>query len=318
MGNLKPDTFDGSTPVEEWLETLEDCASVNGIIDDDVKLAVFARSFVRGQVRTFVHSIPSERKKSYLKLKEDLTLEYGKPLGDLEYITELSFTKQTREDTVHSFGRKIENLTKKAYPNMDKKSLNSVMISSFLQGLLQNDIRSRIQDFIKHNTTAAAGVTTMPSFEKVLDESRQLVRHWKSDNKIKNEVSFVQAIDPLVGEKLEYKGNNSTDIRSSMEEHLEDIFQDITLEDGSPIVQHLRFKKSNVNTSKFKLKTMKSNTDSDIECWSCYEYGHVSANCPNIKPECGRCKSNSHKWQDCKVPNRVLREKVQKLGNEKA
>ena len=151
----------------------------------DSKKATFARTFLRGAARSYVFSLSKEKKENWTNLQKELLVEYGKQEGDISYVKEFSNRIQKKGESIQSFGRTLEGLCSKAYPLLDLNGKNSILVSSFIKGLLDVGMCARVQDYIKAHprvvTVKGVSTTHLPLFEDLLSVSKSYYTHWNEN-----------------------------------------------------------------------------------------------------------------------------------------
>jgi len=111
---FKPDTYDGTTPLREFLAQFNLVARAN-CWNDGAKAYVLA-SNLRGEARSILESIENLERLEFSELVSKLELRFGENLNAQNYYTQFTSRKQNFGEDFAALGADLERLSRLAYP----------------------------------------------------------------------------------------------------------------------------------------------------------------------------------------------------------
>ncbi|XP_071578115.1 uncharacterized protein [Temnothorax nylanderi] len=122
---LKPDTYDGTTPLQEYFSQLSMIARANRW--DDATKTVALASSLRERARSILETVQDVERLSFAELRTKLELRFGEGYSSQNSYSALTNRKQKFGEDLTAFGSDIERLSRLAYPsapmNCEIKSL---------------------------------------------------------------------------------------------------------------------------------------------------------------------------------------------------
>ena len=140
---LKPDIFDGSVPLREYLSQFSLIARANSW--DDARKSIALAASLRGKARSVLESIENLDEMSYEELKSKLELRFGDSLLSQNYYSLFTSRKQRRGEDYASFGAELERLSHLAYPECSFSVREKIACAQFVSALADNFVRRTLQ-----------------------------------------------------------------------------------------------------------------------------------------------------------------------------
>jgi len=140
---FKPDTFDGSVPLREYLTQFDLIARINAW-PDEVKAVALASS-LRGKARAVLDGVSEVEDLKFEELRSRLELHFGE--GHLAQTFYMQFInrKQKPLEELAALGADIERLSRLAYPECTKEIRDKVACAQFIAALSNGFIRRTLQ-----------------------------------------------------------------------------------------------------------------------------------------------------------------------------
>ena len=140
---IKPDKFDGSTPLATFLGQMRTCAEYNRWSEDD-KLA-HLRISLKGTAAELLSADGTEYT-SYEQLVDKLKQRYGTEGQLTLYRTQLRTRRRGKDESLQSLYLDISRLARLAYPGRHSEHGDSVEVDAFIDALQDSKLELRIRD----------------------------------------------------------------------------------------------------------------------------------------------------------------------------
>jgi len=137
---LKPDTFDGTVPLREFLTQFNLIARTNAW-SDEVKAVALASS-LRGKARAVLDGISEIESLKFEELRSKLELYFGEGHLAQTYYTQFTNRKQKSFEDLAAVNSDIERL---AYPECTKKVRDKIACAQFIAALTDGFIKRTLQ-----------------------------------------------------------------------------------------------------------------------------------------------------------------------------
>ncbi|KYN29444.1 hypothetical protein ALC57_01111 [Trachymyrmex cornetzi] len=137
---LKPDTFDGSVPLREFIAQFDLIARANRW-DVETKAVVLA-SCLRGKARAVLESVQNL---DFVELKSKLELCFGEAQSLQNYYSQFTNRKQKFGESIASFGSDIERLSQLAYLECSDEVRDKIAYAQFVSALSDGFMRRALQ-----------------------------------------------------------------------------------------------------------------------------------------------------------------------------
>jgi len=140
---FKPDTFDGSVPLREYLTQFDLIAQINAW-PDEVKVVALATG-LRGKARAVLDGVSELRELKFEELRSRLELHFGEGHLVQTFYTQFTSRKQKPFEELAALGADIERLSRLAYPECTKEIRDKVACAQFIAALSDGFIRRTLQ-----------------------------------------------------------------------------------------------------------------------------------------------------------------------------
>lgn len=129
-----PQTFDGVTSWEDWIEHFERVSVVNDWTDDATKLK-WLQVRLTGRAATAYKRFPDDAKASYDASKDALKNRFEPESKKEIYIIELQTRKRRKGEDWAAFGEDVRILAEKAYPGLQVEAQETLALNHYLSQL---------------------------------------------------------------------------------------------------------------------------------------------------------------------------------------
>jgi len=248
---LKPDTYDGSVALNEFLVQFELIARANHW-SGDAKTAILVSS-LRGKAREVLENVEDLENLSYDELKSKLELRFGETRSSQNYYSQFTNRRQKFGEDIASFGSDLERLSRLAYPECSQTIRDKIACAQFV---------SALSDRFVSRTLQLEGVTSL----RIAIERAKTI-------KLIQENSFEQKKKSIsIGDKGESKNDNNFNKNFNWK------VKDYNKNYGN----NNKGKEGNFNKNKFgeNEKNERRKIGNGKECWECGKEGHFRSECP--------------------------------------
>ncbi|KYN21733.1 hypothetical protein ALC57_05894 [Trachymyrmex cornetzi] len=242
---LKPDTFDGSGPLQEFFAQFDLIAYANRW-ERKIKTAVLI-SCLRRKARAVLENIQNLEDLEYAELKAKLELRFGEAHSLQNYYTQFTNRKQRFGESIAAFGSDIERLTRLAYPECSNLMRDKIACAQFVSTLSDGYIKRALQmEGVAFLRLAIERAKTMQLIQGTCFGNKKENNFYLENRKRKN---FNEGKDEL--KEIDKKRENNKEKND----------------------------KANKN-GKFFLNKNEIKTGKKRECWECDKEGHFRSECP--------------------------------------
>jgi len=239
---LKPDTFDGSVPWNEFLVQFELIARANRW-SNDAKTAILV-SCLRGKARVVLESVQNLESLSFDELKSRLELHFGETHSSQNYYSQFTNRRQKFGEEIASFGSDLERLARLAYPECSQTIRDKIACAQFVSALFDRFVSRNLQlEGVTSLREAIVRAKTIKSIQESDFEQRK--RRINFENKDRNRSDFNRDVK-------DYKKNFNNNFKGKFKQN--------------------KFAE-NENSKKKEIEKRK-------ECWECGKEGHFRSECP--------------------------------------
>ena len=141
---LKPDTFDGTAPLREFLAQFLLIARAN--LWTEAEKAVVLASCLRGKARSLLESCADGIKSlTYAELTEKLELRFGEGHLSQNYYSLFTNRKQRFGEEYVALGSDLERLSRLAYPECTYAVRDKIACSQFVSALFDGFVKRTLQ-----------------------------------------------------------------------------------------------------------------------------------------------------------------------------
>lgn len=167
---MKPQTYDGSDDLDEYLTQFNLVAELNGW-DYETKSLFLASSMVGG-TRALLCELEPRQRKDYISIVNALQNRYGSINRAEVYRSKLQGKVLGKNETLPELAQTIRKLTRKAYPSATNEVIDLLAMDYFIDAIPDTDIRLRLREVGPKTIGEAEQVAVRLDAHKVADKSR--------------------------------------------------------------------------------------------------------------------------------------------------
>lgn len=239
---LKPDTFDGSTPLREFFSQFNLIARASRW-NEETKTAVLV-SCLRGKARAVLENVQDLDNFKFAELKSKLELRFGEIHSLQSYYCQFTNRKQKFGENFAAFGAEIERLSQFAYPECPHSVRDKIACAQFVSAISDGFIRRTLQlEGISSLKVAIERAKTVKSIQESYFEQKKR-SNFNFYKRKENYFSLRKGESDVEKEEKQGKDGNKS-----------------------------KFIKQNGNGKRYENKNR-------MECWLCGKEGHLRFECP--------------------------------------
>lgn len=140
---MKPDIFDGSVPLREFLSQFSLIARAN--LWNDATKSIALAACLRRKARAILETVESLEELSFEELKSKLELRFGKENLTQNYYSLFTNRRQKFGEDLASFGAELEKFSRLAYPECPFSVRDKIACAQFISALSDNFIKRTLQ-----------------------------------------------------------------------------------------------------------------------------------------------------------------------------
>ena len=141
--SLKPNTFDGVSPWEDYKAQFDLIAELNSW-EDETK-AVYLAASLKGHAQAVLGDLDERRRRDFTSLVAALSSRFGAEHQTELYRTQLKTLLRKKEQTLPELAQTTRRLTRQAYPEATEGIRETLARDHFIDALPDADVRWRIQ-----------------------------------------------------------------------------------------------------------------------------------------------------------------------------
>ncbi|KMQ87965.1 hypothetical protein RF55_12625 [Lasius niger] len=251
---LKPDSYDGSVPLREFLTQFNLIARANRWSDSSKTVALAA--CLRGKARSVLDGIFEIENLSFEEIKSKLELRFGEGHLAQTYYTQFTNRKQKFSEDIVTLGSDIERLSRLAYPECTHEVRDKIACTQFVAALSNGFIKQTLQ------------LENVSSLKPAIERAMAI--------KVIQENSFTK------NENMKFNREKRNFVRNSEKSNDKKEVEKKNIEK-----RRRPFKKNFNGNNKQNNNNFKQQKK---ECWKCGALGHFRSECPS---EISEAKENS-------------------------
>ncbi|XP_077256491.1 uncharacterized protein LOC143894221 [Temnothorax americanus] len=140
---LKPDTYDGTTPLQEYFSQLSLIARANHW--DDATKTIALASSLRGKARSVLETVQDVERLDFAELKTKLELRFREGRQSQNCYVVFTSRKQKFGEDLATFGSEIDKLSRLAYSECPYELRDKIACAQFITAVSDNFIRRALQ-----------------------------------------------------------------------------------------------------------------------------------------------------------------------------
>lgn len=165
--NLKPDTYDGTTPLREYLNQFNLIARANNWNNEKKMVALAAA--LRGKATSVLNCFKDSETFDLTTLLEKLEARFGEHLGSSSYSLFQNRRQKLGED-LPTLAADIEKLASLAYPEVSLEVQDKIACSQFITGIYHVGVRETLQ--LEHITSLKVALTRALEVKAIKEQNR--------------------------------------------------------------------------------------------------------------------------------------------------
>ncbi|CAL1672121.1 unnamed protein product [Lasius platythorax] len=245
---LKPENFDGSVPLREFLAQFDLIARANGWNSCQKTLALAA--CLRGKAWTVLDGVSEIENLEFADLKSKLELRFGEGHLAQTYYTQFTNRRQKISEDLASLGADLERLSRLAYPECSHEVRDKIACAQFIAALSDGFVKRTLQ--LESISSLKSAIERAMAVKVIQENSFSKNKNYQNENFGKhNKFNKYNKFNKFDKEKNE---NNETKEKE---------------------IDKKKFQNKNQNFQRNGPKTKK-------ECWQCGAEGHFRSECPSL------------------------------------
>jgi len=194
---LKPDTYDGSVSLNEFLIQFKLIARANRWTLE-AKTAILI-SCLRGKARTVLERVSDLENLSYNELKSKLELRFGETNSLQNYYFQFTNRRQKFGEDIASLGSDLERLSQLAYPECSQIIRDKIACAQFVSALSDRFVSRTLQlEGITFLREAIVRAETIKSIQRSNFEQRK--KNVNFEGRRKTEITLI-LVEILIGRR---------------------------------------------------------------------------------------------------------------------
>lgn len=156
---IRPEPFTGATPFNDFIDGFEKASLVNKWTEDEKK--VWIAALIQGPAASGYNDLTAEQKVDFQTLVQALRSTYEPPEKLALHKAELKSRKRKPGEQISDLLTNVKDLVRLAYPNLPPEARADIVLDSFTDALLPEDLRLSVkQSLPKTPDQAARNATT--------------------------------------------------------------------------------------------------------------------------------------------------------------
>jgi hypothetical protein len=156
MPRMKPSSYDGQTPYEDYEVQFHMLADLNGWTDE-VK-ALYLAGCLSGSARSVLNDMDPKARYNYRKLNEALRERFGTDDQSELFKAKLRNRVKSKDETLQELAHDVRRLVRLAYPKAPARTHNDLTKDQFIEALGDGEVRWSVFQARPKNITEALKV----------------------------------------------------------------------------------------------------------------------------------------------------------------
>ena len=167
---LKPQTYDGSDDLDEYLAQFNIVAELNNW--SYTTKSLFLASSIVGNARAILCELDSEKRRDFDSIVYVLQNRYGSVHKAEIFRSRLQSRTLGRNETIPELAQSVRKLTRKAYPGASSEVVDLLALDYFVDAISDTDIRLRLREVGPKSISEAERIAVRLDAHKEADKSR--------------------------------------------------------------------------------------------------------------------------------------------------
>ena len=176
---MKPQTYDGTEDLDEYLTHFNIIAKLNGW-SKEAKSLHLAGSLA-GSARALLNDLDPQKREDYESLVEALTHRYGNVNRAAVFKSQLQTRMKRKDESIPELAQSVVKLARKAYPKANPEMVDVLAVDHFIDAFPQSDIRLKLKEKDPKNIMEAEKLAvTLEAFDQADKYKQKNVRFVES------------------------------------------------------------------------------------------------------------------------------------------
>lgn len=167
---LKPQTYDGSDDLDEYLAQFNIVAELNNW--SYTTKSLFLASSIVGGARAILCELDNEKRRDFDSIVYVLQNRYGSVHKAEIFRSHLQSRTLGRNETIPELAQSVRKLTRKAYPSASSEVVDLLALDYFVDAIPDTDIRLRLREVGPKSINEAERIAVRLDAHKEADKSR--------------------------------------------------------------------------------------------------------------------------------------------------
>jgi len=176
---LKPDNFDGTTPLREFFSQFELIARANRWNNEIKTIALV--TCLRGKARAVLECVENIESINYAEIKAKLELRFGEAYLAQSYYSLFTNRRQKLDEDEATLGSDIERLSQLAYPECSHQVREKIACAQFVSALSNKFVRRTLQ--LEGVSSLKIAVQRAMAIKVILDSDSEKGKNYGNYNK---------------------------------------------------------------------------------------------------------------------------------------
>ncbi|VDI48101.1 Hypothetical predicted protein [Mytilus galloprovincialis] len=283
---VMPDVFTGDEWTD-WLFQFESCSSLNDWNDGLKCKFIIVR--LKGTAGKVLSDLDDDTKKDWTKLKAELTARFDTTTRPDLYKSEFMGRRKKPSETYLEMGNSIRTLARKAYPSLSNNVRDELAKDQFLRGLDKTELALKVRH----------------ANPKTLDEAIRMTLEWEAvekdvkDTNTAPEQKILATMTEETGACASINPSKTDELIGLMTEMMK-----LMKEDKERTTVSSRYQPRGRGGYG---RGQRGGNQKDLQCWTCYDFGHTSRECHKNRQTgkrgkpggCWTCGRPGHMSRDC-------------------
>lgn len=316
---IKPTTYDGTSPWNDYAVQFEMLAEMNGW--DERTQALYLAASLRGAAQAILGDLDKDRRRNYKALVKALSSRFGSDNQQELFRVQLKNRQRKREETLPELAQAVRRLVRLAYSTASYDLQETLSKEHFIDALCDTEVRWRVFQSKPANLDDAVRIAVELEAFKAAERQRDVpfrkmarVVSSEQDEKTKTD----QEIDGLKN-KIAGMSTEISKMTETMSKMLR--IRNCVENNGEKQMQQSSTKNDSNDRQNWDQRRKYRQT---VVCWNCNENGHFSRECPKPKQQTNYHQTRNDQrswrsgkkqqptpWSDSRLGNRIGRKDQQ-------